>query len=278
MEINRERIMRSFDEYVSDYNADDPKIRLKIDHTYRVAALAEKIAADIGADPDKAWLAGMLHDVGRFEQIKRYNTFSDAKSIDHARFGADLLFKEGLIDRFVNEPDNGPDNEPDNGRDNGLDDELDNGLYNGLGNKYARLIELVIRNHSEYRLPEELTDEEIMYCNILRDADKIDIFRVNCDTPLEDIYNVTLDELKRSGVSEEVKDCFRNRTAVLRSLKKTPADYIVGHICLFFELVYPVSIEAARSQGYLYHLLDFESQNPDTAAWFAYMKDSILTY
>ena len=38
-------------------------------------------------------------------------------------------------------------------------------------------------------------------CNILRDADKIDILRVNCDTPLEDIYNVTTKELKKASVS-----------------------------------------------------------------------------
>ena len=37
-----------------------------------------------------------------------------------------------------------------------------------------------------------------MYCNILRDADKIDILRVNVETPLEDIYNVTTAELLAS--------------------------------------------------------------------------------
>ena len=43
-----------------------------------------------------------------------------------------------------------------------------------------------------------------MFCNILRDADKVDIFRVNVDTPAEDIYNVTTEELKNSQVSPEV--------------------------------------------------------------------------
>ena len=43
----------------------------------------------------------MLHDIGRFEQIRRFGTFNDAQSVDHAEFGADLLFKEGLIRKFA---------------------------------------------------------------------------------------------------------------------------------------------------------------------------------
>ena len=104
MIIDRERVKNTFAEYTSGYNATDPKIKLKIDHTYRVAELCELIARDLKLDEyetDVAWLTGMLHDVGRFEQIRRYNTFNDAQSVDHANFGANLLFKEGLIDTYV---------------------------------------------------------------------------------------------------------------------------------------------------------------------------------
>ena len=92
-------------------------------------------------------------------------------------------------------------------------------------------------DHSAYRLPEGLSGEEQACCDILRDADKIDIFRVNCDTPLEDIYNVTTEALRASPVSDAVRSCFLNRTAVQRSVRRTPADYVVAHLCLVFELV-----------------------------------------
>ena len=103
--VDRVHVKKAFAEYTAAYNADDPKIKLKIDHTYRVAALCERIAKAAGMcayDVELAWLSGMLHDVGRFEQIKRYNTFSDADSVDHAKFSADLLFKDGLISTFLN--------------------------------------------------------------------------------------------------------------------------------------------------------------------------------
>ncbi len=245
--VNRESVVKAFEDYISKYNPDNPKIKLKIDHTYRVADLAETIAKDVNAGEDMAWLCGMLHDIGRFEQIKRYNTFSDALSVDHALFGADILFADGLIKEICPDLD---------------EDEM-------------RILEKTIRNHSAYRIEAGLGSEELIYSNILRDADKIDIFRVNCDTPMEDIYNVTTEELKASPVCDEVKECFRNRTAVLRSLKKYPADYVVGHICLIFELVYPVSLTIVREQGYVERLLSFESDNRDTREWFDHMKKTI---
>lgn len=170
MIIDRERVKNTFAEYTSGYNATDPKIKLKIDHTYRVAELCELITRDLKLDEyetDVAWLTGMLHDVGRFEQIKRYNTFNDAQSVDHANFGADLLFKEGLIDTYVD----------------GFHDD-----------KYGVIVENAIRNHSAFRIDERLDEYTVMFCNILRDADKVDIFRVNVDTPAEDIYNVTTED------------------------------------------------------------------------------------
>ncbi len=246
--FERETVTRAFDGYVSVYNADDAKIKLKIDHTYRVAALCDRIAQSIAADNiDLAWLCGMLHDIGRFEQVRRYNTFVDSLSVDHAGLGADLLFREGLLARFAP----------------------------ALTEQEARILEVSIRSHSAYRLSTGLTDTERMYCNILRDADKIDIFRVNCDTPLEEIYNVTTEQLRTSAVSEDVRACFRERTAVPRKLKKTAVDYVVAHLCLSFELVYPISRDIAREQGYVDRLLAFESDNPDTQAWFACMKENI---
>ena len=248
--IKRDRVLSVFSDYVSDYDASDPKIRLKIDHTYRVAGLCETIAGTVGAHKDIAWLCGILHDIGRFEQVRRYNTFSDAKSVDHAGLSLEILFGEGLLDRF----------------------EVD------LDNAQKRILEKAIGNHSLYRLEPGLNETETTYCNILRDADKIDIFRVNCDTPMEEIYNVTTQELKSSPVSPEVKDCFSKQTAVLRSLKKYPADHIVGHICLVFELVYPVSREIAKEQGYIGKMMDFKSDNSETAEWFKYMRGQLLYF
>lgn len=271
-------LLDAFLEYTAAYDADDPKIRLKIDHSLRVADLSERIAAScheeeagavdatgsaIAIDPALAWEIGLLHDIGRFEQVRRFGTFVDAVSVNHAEFGADLLFREGLIQRLDG-----------HAREHGCPGEQSRPWEHEMDRKY-RLMERSIRCHNAYRIPEDLSPEESAYSNVLRDADKVDIFRVLCDTPVEEIYSVTSEQLRSAEVTEEVKNCFMNRTAVPRNLKRTPIDNIVGHICLYFELVYEVSRKTAREQGYLDRLLVFRSENKETEEWFAFMREQL---
>lgn len=66
--------------------------------------MCERIAKAAGMcayDVELAWLSGMLHDVGRFEQIKRYNTFSDADSVDHANLVQTCCLKTVLSVLFL---------------------------------------------------------------------------------------------------------------------------------------------------------------------------------
>lgn len=243
--IDREKVLAAFAEYVRPYKADDPKVRLKIHHTYRVAALCEQIARSLAlteAALDLAWLCGMLHDVGRFEQLRLYGTFDDAKSIDHARAGVQVLFEQGKIRDYL----------PDSTED--------------------ALLKTAVEWHSAYRLPETLDSRTRMFCDILRDADKIDILRVNVETPLEDIYNVTTEALLRSPISPAVLQAFYEHHAVLRSLKRFPADNAAGHCSLVYELVYPESRRIAAAQGWLWKLMDYRTENPETAAAFAAMR------
>ncbi len=238
MSIDRKRVREAFAAYTRNYDPEDPKIALKIAHTYRVAEFCEDIARSIDLPEDGvdfAWLSGMLHDVGRFEQVRRYNTFIDADSVNHAEFGADLLFKGDML-----------------AKDYYADRSLD------------AMMETVIRQHNRYRIDESVAGDTLVFCNILRDADKIDILRVNVETPMEEIYNVSREELFTSGVSDKVMEQVREHHAVRRDVMETPAEHLIGHIALVFELVYPRSLALAKEQGYIYTMLNFPSTNPTT--------------
>lgn len=275
IKINRQRVKDIFMEYTSRYNVHDPKIKLKIDHTYRVAALSQRIARSLELseeDTDLAWLIGMLHDIGRFEQLRRYGTFSDADSIDHAQFGVGLLFEEGLIEQYL--PENGQPVE-----ENMSQEVLSTGKdVTGDNPSVREMIRIAIWNHSAYRIEEGLDARTKMFCHIIRDADKIDILKVNHDVPIEEIYNVTTQDLRQSQVTPAVMDAFLEQHAVLRSLKKTPVDNIVGHSALVFELIYPESIKIVQEQGYLKKILDFHSENPVTREQFAKLRECMETF
>ena len=129
--IDRQRVIDTFAAYVSNYDSGNTKVRLKIEHTYRVAGLCQAIGKSIGltgSDLDIAWLTGMLHDVGRFEQLRRYNTFYDDKSVNHAHLGCEILFDDGRIRDYI---------------DDDCEDEL---------------IKRAIYHHSDYRIPQDFDE------------------------------------------------------------------------------------------------------------------------
>jgi len=268
--INRKNVINAFAEYVRNYDPSDEKIKLKIEHTYRVAGLCQRIAESLGLsepDVDIAWLLGMLHDIGRFEQIRRFGTFNDAQSVDHAEFGADLLFKEGLIRKFAE----GYYEEYELAR-SGNEEAEQIIKNNEHHNKDTGLLEMAIRQHNKYRVKEDLTERQRMFCDILRDADKVDIFKVNADIPMEIIYDVTTEELKNGIITKEVLESFYKKETVLKSVRRSAVDHIVGHISLLFELVYKESYRQAKEQGYVYKLLDFKSDVPEVNAEFDDMR------
>ncbi|MDD3369740.1 MAG: HD domain-containing protein [Lachnospiraceae bacterium] len=248
---SRPKALQAFQNYVSSYEIKDDKTRLKIEHTMRVATLCEKIARNqklSSEDVDLAWIIGLLHDIGRFEQLRQFGTFEDGKSINHAHFGCQVLFDEGHIHDF-------------------LEDHSED-----------KLIYTAIHEHSAYRPANIIDDRTLLFCNIIRDADKIDIFRVNVEFPLEVIYNVSGKELIASPITKEVFDSFLQKQAVKHSLKSTVVDRVVGHISLVFELVFPISLQITSEQGYLEKIMSFRSSIPETNVQFSQIRNIVHQY
>ena len=245
--IDRRRAREAFDSYVAAYDATSPRIALKVEHTLRVAELCERIAREAGFTPagtDLAWLCGLLHDIGRFEQLRRWDTFSDAASTSHAALGVEVLFGSkgdtgvadddgsaagtiGIIHRFIDPS-----------------DELE------------EVIRAAVGFHSDYRLPEDLDVRTHAICDVVRDADKLDILRVASTDTVETVLNANEDELLASAVSPAIEDAFFEHRTAHYSERVTPVDYLVNLACFAFELVYPASLEIADEQEYIYRALE----------------------
>ena len=98
---------QQFERYLDNYDRADDKVRLKIAHTYGVTECSRQIAERMGLSEEDCRLAqliGLLHDIGRFEQIKRFDSF-EPDVMDHAAFGVQILFEEGLLRRFIKKDD-----------------------------------------------------------------------------------------------------------------------------------------------------------------------------
>lgn len=214
-----------FDEYVSSYNLDEKMIAYKYKHSYRVVHESDEIAFSLKLEEDDTYLAcliGLLHDIARFEQWKRYKTFADARSVDHADFGADLLFKDGLIKDYI------------------------------LEEKDYEIVRKSIVNHNKYNFNEdELNEKELLHSKIIRDSDKLDILYSFTTPSILDI-----EEDSDVGVSDEVHKMFYEHKTIDKRCVKNKNDILVNHIALVFDLNYDYSIHTVLEKKYLESILD----------------------
>ena len=177
--MDRDFVVSQFTRYVHGFDQREEGVRLKYAHSLRVSSLCEQIAGSLGLSQDEAdlaWLIGVLHDIGRFEQLREYHTFVDYRSMDHAKYGAHYLFDDGHIRDFL-----------DDGR---LDD----------------VIRMAIDQHNVYQLREDLTPRQRLFCQLIRDADKIDIFRVYVlyMSQKKNIWNVDWADFENQPISDSV--------------------------------------------------------------------------
>lgn len=96
--------------------------------------------------------------------------------------------------------------------------------------------------------------------------------------PAEEIYNVAKEEIYTTEVTKEVLENFKRKDTILKSLKRTAVDNVVGHISLIFGLVYDKSIKIVEEQGYLKKILEFKSQNEKTNIQFDEIREIVREY
>ncbi len=221
--------MEKFKKYVENYNIEDGMIKLKIKHTYKVIEESEAIAKSIGLDEENVNLAkliGLLHDIGRFEQIKQFRDYRDEKNIDHAELGVKLLFQEGLIRKFIRE------------------------------DQYDNIILKAIQNHNKFKIEDGLKEEELVHSKIIRDADKTDIFRVKIEEPLEAITNYTKEELENSDITDEVYQNVIQHTLIVNTLRKEPLDYWISPVGFVFDYHFITGLQHVQERNYINAMLD----------------------
>ena len=105
-DINLATLEADYVHYVDTFRSSDgtlpPMMELKRVHTAHVLANAKLIADGEHFDASTrrlALAAALLHDTGRYEQLKRYNTFRDSDSVDHAVFSHDIVQSKGWLER-----------------------------------------------------------------------------------------------------------------------------------------------------------------------------------
>ena len=183
----------------TNFDMKNEKILHKVKHTYQVVNNAKYICEKLNLDElntDIAMVIALLHDIGRFTQATEMKSFrEDITNFDHATLGVKLLFDKNEIRNFVS------------------------------SREYDEIIKKAIANHSKYILDESgLSDNEILHCKIIRDADKIDSFRAKTVDDIYTMANIHTEDIENSIITEKIYSDFMNEKTILSTDRKTGID------------------------------------------------------
>lgn len=216
--------------YVHTFQNSDPEIQQNIDmkkgHTMRVCKEICTIGKQLGLNDDEQRLAeiiGLLHDVGRFEQFARYKTFTDKKSENHAELGIKILAKFDVLKLF--------------------------------DKPVQEIILQAIKHHNRPSLPLGKTDQWLFYAKLIRDADKLDIWKVVIDhyygKEAQRNGAIELDLPDTPGFSEEVYCDLINKQIVDMKNVSNLNDLKLLQLGWIFDINFQPTMDCIKERGYL---------------------------
>lgn len=222
-----------FEEYAGLFVSDDPMdlsaIRLKYIHSKRVSNQILQLGRCLSLDEEDletAGIAGLFHDIGRFRQYQVYRTFRDSKSENHALLGLSEIERHKL--------------------------------FEGLKPSRAEIIKTAIGYHNIIRLHDIPDHKTEFFSKLLRDADKLDIWRVmtahvkkessGCHDP------VTQNLPAGENVSEKLLKQLEDGITIPLADVETVNDYILFMLSWIFDLNFRPSLEAALRRRVIWQL------------------------
>lgn len=221
---------------------DNPRVEIKVEHIMRVAENCKKIATDLKLTEDEIQLAeiiGILHDIGRFEQYRIFNkhtssiTLDNNKKFDHGEAGVEVLKKDNYIRKYIEK------------------------------NVYDDIIYTAIYEHNKYELPKNLSKETELFCKIIRDADKLDIFYEAVCVFWKDSKKIQ--EIEEGKLSEKMLENFYEYKLADNRNRVSEADQILRFTSFVFDMNFPYSFEVLKENDFINKMIDrFHYQVPET--------------
>lgn len=229
--IDLEKAKREFINYTNNYDLNNSHITRKIYHSLRVMEVSRKIAEKLNLTQeqiDLATLIGLLHDVARFEQRKRYGTYYDKKSVDHGDLAVELLEENNFIRTFIED------------------------------DKYDKIIKIAIKNHNKYEI-EPLDGEELLQAKIIKDADKIDIF-------YQLAYQFAKDKnaIENSEISEDYIKQLKQGKCIFRNAEESAIDELVLITSFIYDIHFDSSLKLIKEENYIAKMFEQFEFNENT--------------
>lgn len=240
--IQYENVLKEFKRYVEQFDRQDEMIAMKISHSYHVAEIAKILGKRLELTEENLVLVktiGLLHDIGRFVQYEKTKSYNDATTkIDHGALAVNYLFNDKHIKDFA------------------------------IPKKYYSIIEKSIYNHNKLEIEANLTEEELFYVHLTRDADKIDIFRH--DAMMENIFI--------KPISPKVKEAFFKHHLIDLNEEKTKSDRVLIELAYIFDIHFKEAFELLKDTDNLELYLSVIEVDKGLEEEFEQIKKEVRVY
>lgn len=232
-----------FADYIGTFYSNDTYINANLElkkiHTEYVCTEAVYVAEAIGLGANGLLIAettGLFHDVGRFEQFTKYKTYSDAKSESHSLMAVRILKDSNVLAE----------------------------LNAAEQNVILKAVEL----HGIKHLPEGLGEQEELHAKILRDADKLDIYRVLIEKYIRykddpENFPLELEHADDPTYSSHLVEAIARGGQVDYTDLRTLNDMKLLLLAMIFDVNFVPTLKRIRQAGYVDLMLQLLPDNED---------------
>lgn len=155
--------------------------------------------------------------------------------MDHAAYGVQVLFEEGMIRRFVPE------------------------------NQWDDIIRTAIALHSNFKLENISNPRTLLHARLIRDADKLDNCRVKLEDDLPVFMGMSGEDIGAQTITPKVYDTVLSNQCIYSPDRVTKMDYWVSYVAHFCDIYFRASFDIIKEHDYLNKIIDrIPYSNPDT--------------
>jgi hypothetical protein len=255
--MNSEQLIKFkawFDKFVAGFYGDDEyinaNIKLKEEHSRRVCSEMLYLADELRLMDNQRLLAetiALFHDVGRFPQFAKYQTYNDPRSVNHCLLGIEVLQKGNVLTQL-------PDDE-------------------------RETIETAIRYHGEKELPSNLTGDTLLFSKMIRDADKLDIFNVVIKAYIQqrddpDNFKLEIEMPDEPRCTPEVLDAILTGGRIDYKALKTLNDMKLCALGWVYDVNFTPTLSRLKQRRHLETIFEFLHDTPDIHK----VRDKIFAY
>lgn len=246
--MEQERIDRYkqwFVDYVAGFYGDDEyvnaNIKLKEEHSLMVCDAMSYLTDALGLESNQRRIAdaiAILHDLGRFPQFIKYRTYNDPRSVNHCLLSLEVMAETDILA--------------------------------GVEQGEKQIIEKAIELHGTRQLPDDLDGDCLLQSKLIRDADKLDIYRVITDYYRRyqqdpSTFKLELELPDRPEYSKFMVEAILAGKLIDYDVLQTWNDMKLLQLGWVYDVNFVATLERIKQCKYLEQIIDFLPKTDDIA-------------